>query len=126
MDIGQIDDTNEDNEDFDALQHRQRQRSSQKPKRVSQRAPGLSPPSCRSVIDSASVNTARQEIGNDETKQNEVRKKRLVCYRYGNKGHSARLCLFTDECQDVDEVATEPPSDANSDLLGPPNCVYRE
>ena len=44
--------------------------------------------------------------------------KRLICYRCGGKGHPARLCPSADDCQDVDEVGTEPSSDADSDLFG--------
>ena len=32
--------------------------------------------------------------------------------------HPARLCPSGDDCQDVDEVGTEPSSDADSDLFG--------
>ena len=38
--------------------------------------------------------------------------------RRGGEGHPARLYLSTDDSQDVDEVGTEPSSDADSDLLG--------
>ena len=34
------------------------------------------------------------------------------------KGHSVRLCPSADDCQDVDEVGTEPSSDADSDQFG--------
>ena len=54
----------------------------------------------------------------DETKQSAVKKKRLICYRCGEKGHPARLCPSADDCQDVDEVGTEPSRDADSDLFG--------
>ena len=47
----------------------------------------------------------------DETKQGAGKTKRLICYRCGGKGHPARL-------RDVDEVGTEPSSDADSDLFG--------
>ena len=46
------------------------------------------------------------------------RKKRLICYRCGGKGQPARLCPSAEDCQDVDEVGTEPSSDADSDLFG--------
>ena len=36
----------------------------------------------------------------------------------GGKGHPARLCPPGDDCQDMDEVGTEPSSDADSDLFG--------
>ena len=51
-------------------------------------------------------------------KQSAGRRKRLICYRCGGKGHLARLCPSADDCQDVDEVGTEPSSDADSDLFG--------
>ena len=44
--------------------------------------------------------------------------KRLICYWSGGKGHPGRLCPSGDDCQDVDEVGTEPSSDADSDLFG--------
>ena len=56
--------------------------------------------------------------GSDETKQSAGKKKRLICSRCGRKGHPARLCPSGDDCQDVDEVGTEPSSDADSDLFG--------
>ena len=54
----------------------------------------------------------------DETKQSAGKKKRLTCYRCGGQGHPAILCPSGDDCQDVDEVGTEPSSDADSDLFG--------
>ena len=53
-----------------------------------------------------------------ETKQSAGKKKRLICYRCGGKGHPVRLCPSADDCQDVNEVGTEPSSDADSDLFG--------
>ena len=41
-----------------------------------------------------------------------------MCYRCGGNGHPARLCPSGDDCQDVDEVGTQPSSDADSDLFG--------
>ena len=41
-----------------------------------------------------------------------------MCYKCGGKGHPARLCPSANDCQDVDEVGTEPSSDADSDLFG--------
>ena len=41
-----------------------------------------------------------------------------MCCRCGGKGHPARLCPSPDDCQDVDGVGAEPPSDADSDLFG--------
>ena len=52
-----------------------------------------------------------------ETNQSAGEKKRLVCCRCA-KGHPARLCPSGDDCQDVDEVGTEPSSDADRDLFG--------
>ena len=40
----------------------------------------------------------------------------------GGKGHPARLCPSPDDCQDVHEVGTEPPSDADSDPPGQDWC----
>ena len=59
-----------------------------------------------------------KKSGRDETKQSAGKKKRLICYRCGGKGHPARHCPSGDDCQDVDEVGTEPSSDADSDLFG--------
>ena len=36
----------------------------------------------------------------------------------GGKGHPVRLCPSGNDCQDVDELGTEPSSDADSDLFG--------
>ena len=47
----------------------------------------------------------------DETKQSAGKKKRLICYKCGGKGHPASLCPSAEDCQDVDEVGTEPSSD---------------
>ena len=58
-----------------------------------------------------------KKLGHDEPKQNVGKKKVLVCYKCGGKGHSAWVCPSADECQDVDEVGTEPCSDADSDLF---------
>ena len=99
---------------------RQHHRFNQKPKQESdnerkpfnRQAANPSPPASHQ-------STLRdKKSGNDETKQNVSKKKRLVCYRCGGKGHPARLCPSPDDCQDVDEVGTEPPSDADSDLFG--------
>ena len=46
------------------------------------------------------------------------KKKRLIRCKCGGEGHPARLCPSADDCQDVDEVGTEPSSDADSDLFG--------
>ena len=49
-------------------------------------------------------------------KQNTGKKERLICYTCGGKGHLARFCPSADDCQHVDEIETEPSSDADSDL----------
>ena len=91
MDIGQIDKSEGVDEDVSAVQQRRlHDRSNQKHKKSE----------------------------SDETKQSAGEKKRLICYRCGGKGHPARLCPSADDCQDVDEVGTEPSSDADSDLFG--------
>ena len=59
-----------------------------------------------------------KEPESDETKQSAGKKKRLIWYRCGGKGHPSRLCPSADECQDVNEVGTEPSSDADIDLFG--------
>ena len=59
-----------------------------------------------------------KKSGSDETKQSAGKKKRLSCYRCGGNCHPARLCPSADDGQDVDEVGTEPSSDADSDLFG--------
>ena len=53
-------------------------------------------------------------------RQNRVRVRRSVSSGTGvvEKGHPARLCPSADECQDVNEVVTEPSSDADIDLFG--------
>ena len=59
-----------------------------------------------------------RNLGSDETKQGAVKKKRLICYKCGGRGHPARLCPSGDDCQDVDEVGTGPFIDADSDVFG--------
>ena len=48
----------------------------------------------------------------------QARKRISFATGVGGKGHPARLCQPTDDCQDVDEVGTEPASDADSNLFG--------
>ena len=38
------------------------------------------------------------------------------------KGHPARLSPSADDCQDVDDVGTEPSSDADSDWVDEPDA----
>ena len=66
------------------------------------------------------ANRLHETRNREAMRRNRVRvmKKRLICYRCGGKGHLARLCPSGDDCQDVDEVGTEPSSDADSDLFG--------
>ena len=49
----------------------------------------------------------------------ETRNRGVMRQKSGGKGRPARLCPSADDCQDVDEVGTEPSSDADSDLFGP-------
>ena len=60
----------------------------------------------------------RLHDGSDETIQSAGKKKRLIWYRCGGMGHPALLCPSRDDCQDVEEVGTEPSSDVDSDLFG--------
>ena len=57
-----------------------------------------------------------RKLGCDETKPGVEKKKCLISYRCGGKGHPSRLCPSAEDWQDVDEVGTEPSSDADSDL----------
>ena len=99
MDIGQIDKSEGEDEDVNAVQQRRPfDRSNQKHKQESI--------------------PQDKKSGSDETKQSAGKTKRLICCRCGGKGHPARLCPSADDCQDVDEVGTEPSSDADSDLCG--------
>ena len=114
MDIEQSDKSQGEEEDVNAVQQRRpHDRSNQKHKQESRK-----PFNRRTANSSPSAprfSTPRdQKPGSDETKQSAGKKKRLICYRCGGKGHLARLCLSGDDCQDVDEVGTEPPSDADS------------
>ena len=90
------------------------------PTRNTSRSPTTSEkPSNRRTPSASRQSTPRdKKLGNDETKQSAGKKKRLICYKCGGKGHPARLCPSADDCQDVDEVGTEPSSDADSDLFG--------
>ena len=94
MDMVQLHKSDGDDEDLNAVQRRQHCRFSQKPQQESdnarkhpnRQAANPSPPASRQP-------TPRdKKSGVDETEQNAGRKKRLVCYRCGDKGHPARLC----------------------------------
>ena len=121
MDIGQIDKSEGEDEDDNAVQQRRpHDRSNQKHKQVSDNE--RKPFNRRTANSSPSAprqSTPRdKKLGNDETKPGTGKKKRLICYRCGGKGHPARLCPSPDDCQDADEVGTEKSSDADSDLFG--------
>ena len=121
MDIGQIDKSEGEDEDVNAVQQRRPfDRSNQKHKREPDDEP--KPFNRRTANSSPSASrqsTPRDKKSeSDETKQSAGNKKRVICYRCGGKGHPARLCPSADDCQDVDEVGTEQPSDADSDLFG--------
>ena len=120
MDIGQLDRSDGDDEDANAAQRCPHNRFNQKPKQESdnERKPFNRQTANSSPSASRQSTPREKKSANDETKQNATRKKRLVCYRCGGKGHPARLCPSPDDCQDVDEVGTEAPSDADSDLFG--------
>ena len=121
MNIGQIDKSGGKDEDVNAVQQRRlHDRSNQKHKEESDN--DRKPPNRRTANLSPSAprqSTPRdKKRGSDETKPGAGKKKRLFCYKCGGKGHPARLCPSADDCQDVDEVGTEPSSDADSDLFG--------
>ena len=121
MDIGQIDKSEGEDEDVNAVQQRRphdrpnqkhKQESDNERKPFNRRTANSSPSASRQ-------STPRdRKLGSDETKQSAGKKKRLICYKCGGKGHLARLCPSADDCLDVDEVGTEPSSDADSDLFG--------
>ena len=121
MDIEQIDKSEGEDEDVNALQQRRpldrsnqkhRQESDNERKPPNRQTGNLSPSTSRQ-------STPRdKKLGSDETKPSVVKKKRLLCYRGGGKGHPATLCPSAEDCQDVDEVGTEPSGDADSDLFG--------
>ena len=111
MDIGQIDKSEGEDEDVNAVQQRRlHDRSNQKHKQesdserkpINRQTPNLSP-------SASHQSTPRdKKAGSDEMKPGAGRKKRLIFYRCGGKGHPARLCPSAEDCQDVDEVGTEP------------------
>ena len=120
-DIGQVDKSEGEDGDVSAVQQRRPfDRPNQKHKQESDNE--RNPFDRRTANSSPSASrqsTPRdKKSGSDETKQGPGKKKRLICYKCGGKGHPARLCPSADDCQDVDEVGTEPSSDADSDLFG--------
>ena len=120
MDIGQIDNSQGEDEDVNAVQQRRlHDRSNQRGK---QESDNEGKPFNRRTANS-SPSASRQSTprdkkpGCDETKKGAGKKKRLLCFRCGGKGHPARLCPSADDCQDVDEGGTEPSRDADSGLF---------
>ena len=121
MDNEQTDKSEGEDEDVNAVQQRSlHDRSNQKHKQEydnerkppNRRTANLSPSASRQST------PRNRKPGSDETKPGVGKKKRLICCRCGGKGHPARLCPSGDDCQDVDEVGTEPSSDAARDLFG--------
>ena len=108
MDIWQLDKSDGDDEDVNAVQRRQHHRFNQKAEaRVRQLAhTGVTP-----------VDATRQGTGERRGKAECVQEEasRVRC---GGTGHPARLCPSADDCQDVDDIGTEPSRDADSDLFG--------
>ena len=96
MDIGQIDKSEGEDEDVNAVQQRRPfDRSNQKHKQESddERKP-FNRRTANSSPSASRQSTPRdKKSGSDETKQSAGKKKRLICYRCGGKGHLARLCL---------------------------------
>ena len=121
MDIGEVDKSEGEDEDVNAVQQRRpHDRPNQKCKRESDkdRKPFNRQTTNSSPRASRQSTPRDKKSGRDETKQNARKKESLIFYRCGGKGHPARLCPSADDCQDVDEVGTEPSSDADSDLFG--------
>ena len=96
MDIGQIDKSEGEDEDVNAVkQRRPLDRSNQKHKQESDnerkpfnRRTASSPPSA------LRQSTPRdKKPGSDETKQSAGKKKRLICYRCGGKGQASCQAL---------------------------------
>ena len=117
---GQIDKSEGEDEDVNAVQQRRPfGRSNQKHKQESdnERKPFFRRTANSSPSASRQSTPRDKKLRSDETKQSAGKKKRLTCYECGGKGHPARLCPSADDCQDVDEVGTEPSSDADSDLF---------
>ena len=121
MDIGQIDKSEGEDEDVNAVQQRRlHDRSNQKHKQESdnERKP-LNRPTANLSPSASRQSTPRVKFGSDGTKQSAGKKKRFIFYRCGGNIHPARLCPSVEDSQDVDEVGTEPTSDADSDRFGP-------
>ena len=121
MDIAQIDKSEGEDEDVNAVQQRRaHDRSNQKHKQESdnERKPFNRRLPTRHHQRHASrlLETRNPRV----MRRNRVRVRRSVSCAKGavEKGHPARLCPSGDDCQDVDEVGTEPSSDADSDLFG--------
>ena len=121
MDIGQIDKSEGEDEEVNAVQQRRphdrpnekyKQESDTERKPFNRRTANSSPSAF-----SRQLTPRDKKPRSDETKQSAGRKRRLIRCKCGGKGHPARLCPSGDDCQDVDEVGTEPSSDADSDLF---------
>ena len=119
--LGRSTNPKEKDEDVNAVQQRRlhdrsnkkhKQESDSERKPLNRRTSNLSPSASRQSI------PRDKKPGSDEMKLGAGKNKRLICYRCGGKGHPARLCPSVEDCQDVDEVGTEPSSDADSDLFG--------
>ena len=118
--IGQIDESEGEDEDANAVQQRRPQdRSNQKHKQepdnerrpFNRRTANSSPSALRQ-------STPRETRKTGAMRRKRVRERRSVCNKCGGKGYPASLCPSADDCQDVDEVGTEPSSDADRDLFG--------
>ena len=121
MNIRQIDKCKGEDENVNAVQQRRpHDRSNQKHKQESdnERKPFNRWTANSSPSAPRRLTPRDKKPRSDETKQSAGKKKRLICYSCGGKGHLARLCPSGDDYQDVDEVGTEPSSDAESDLCG--------
>ena len=59
-----------------------------------------------------------KKSGSDETKQSAGEEEASHLHQVWWKGPSCQACSSGDDCQDVDEVGTEPSSDVDSDLFG--------
>ena len=121
MDIGQIDKSEGEDEDVNAVQQRRpHDRSNQKHKQESDNErKHFNRWTANSSPSAPRQSTPRdKKPGSDETKQSGVRRsvssatgvvERVILPGSAHQG---------DDCQDVDEVGTDPSSDADSDLFG--------
>ena len=120
MDTGQVKSKGED-EDVNAVQQRRPfDRPNQKHMQESdnERKPSTVGLPIRHHQHHASrLHETRNRGGSDETKQS-AGKSVSFAAKCGGKGHPARLCPSADDCQDVDEIGTQPSSGADSDLFG--------